>query len=257
MPRYDRDSIQLNKKRDIPILQTALRAGFITSKQLFTIMNLHREEPCQRAFSNRIMRLCQSNLIEIVPAARIGEGRAFQIAELGKDVLLSIGEHYTTHSHTENAQTSFVHWLEINDLYIKLKKSKSLLDWIWGTQIKSQNDLSNSKYAKHYDAIISADGEFGRVRFAFEHERHLKTKARYAAINEAVQKERLVNLVLYTCLNANCRTLLSERFDAGQDVLVCIVIYEDFLNRLWDAPVHVAGINLLLPLKKILPTVAL
>ena len=257
MPRYARDSITLNKQRDIPILQTVLRSGFITTNQLFTMINLHRAENSRMAFCHRLARLRKTKLIEIAPAPRIGESEAYQITEFGKEFLLMTGERYTTRSHTENAQSSFIHWLEINDLYIKLRESNSLLNWIWGTQIQSQNDLSSSKYAKDYDAIISVVGDFGRVRFAFEHERNLKTMPRYAAINEAIQKERLVNLVLYTCGNADHRTWLSERFDASQEVIVCVAIYEELLNHLWDAHVHIAGTPLCLPLKELLPTVAL
>ncbi len=55
---------------------------------------------------------------------------------------------------SELQQTRRYHALGLNEIHLALRKSKEFLDWVPGTQVQAENDLTRLGYAKDYDAVV-------------------------------------------------------------------------------------------------------
>lgn len=238
--RFEKGSLQINDARDVPLLQHVLRAGYITSNQLFEFMCVEQRENRRQAFDNRLRRLIRHRLIERIREPVRGRSQICRITPDGASVLIDYGELFAGSCGIDNNRGSCVHWLDLNDLHLALMKARVLTRWIPATEICSQNDLTEFRYAKDYDAVGVLDCEGRSLRFGIEYERIPKTEARYRAIANALEYEQLVDAVLY--LVSNYHMLCKVRDLVNPDAVpVCIAMFPDFVKTLLRTPVTVAG----------------
>jgi hypothetical protein len=238
--RFEKGSMQVSDARDVPLLQQVLRAGFITSNQLFEFMRLQYAENGREAFNHRLRRLMHHGLIERKQGFARGRPQVCRISPEGASLLIDYGELFSGRSGVDGARASCTHWLDLNDLHLALLRAHVLTRWIPATEICSQNDLTQFKYAKDYDAVAVLDRDDHTLRFAIEYERMPKTHARYEAIANILEYEQLVDAVLYLVPNYHLLCKIRD-YVAPRGLKVCVALFGEFTKALLMTPVIVAG----------------
>ena len=155
--RYEKGTIQISPARDIPLLQQVLRSGFATSDQLYEFMQLNQSERSRQAFDHRLRRLLAHGLIEKHQGAARGRPQVFVISKEGASLLIDVGELFAGRIGMETGERSCAHWLDLNDLHLALAKNRLLMRWTPASEICSQNDLTQFRYAKDYDAVVAVE----------------------------------------------------------------------------------------------------
>src|SRR5438552_2786461 len=184
--RYEKGSIEISRTRDVPLMQQVLRSGFVTGAQLFEFMKCENCEYSRQAFYHRLRRLVGRGLV------KKGDGLTqpvYWISELGASFLVGLGEPYAGRSGTEMAKRNFLHWLELNDVHLALRRSGALLQWVPASEICSQNDLTRFGFGKDYDAVVKVGCRGAEIEFALEHERTPKREAQYEEIGRRIEKD--------------------------------------------------------------------
>ena len=240
--RYEKGTIQLNPTRDIPLLQQILRSGFATSDQLYEFMQLNQTERSRQAFDHRVRRLLAHGLIEKRQGAARGRPQVYVISKEGASLLIDIGELFAGRIGMETGERSCSHWLDLNDLHLALAKADLLMRWTPASEICSQNDLTQFKYAKDYDAVVAVDFEGKELRFGLEYERTPKTYNAYRRIAAKLDGETLVDTVLYLVSNYHLLCMVRDCV-APRRVQVCVALFAEFLESFLATPVMIAGTN--------------
>jgi hypothetical protein len=218
-------------------MQQVLRSGFATGAQLFEFMKCQNCEYSREAFYHRLRRLVGRGLV------KKGDGLAqpvYWISEVGASFLVGQGELYAGRSGTEMAKRNFLHWLELNDVHLALRKSGILVRWVPASAICSQNDLTKFGFAKDYDAVVTVNCRGVHVVFAVEHERTAKTEAEYANIGKRIEDDLHVRTVLYLAATDHLMYCLRDRF-APKRKVICVALMQEFQRRLLETPVMLAG----------------
>ena len=238
--RYEKGSISINPARDIPLLQQVLRSGFITGVQLFQFLRLEDLERSERAFYHRLQRLVNHGLIERQKVVIHNRGPVYTVTSNGASLLTDFGEAFAGRKGVETAKDGFLHWLDINELHLALLRMGSLAQWIPASEICSQNDLTNFRYAKDYDAVVSVRWEGSEFQFALEYERTAKTPARYLSICDALDSDMHINIVLYAASNYHLMCFLRDNL-RPRNKTVCIGLMNELRDELLAARVMVGG----------------
>jgi hypothetical protein len=140
----------------------------------------------------------------------------------------------------ETGERSCSHWLDLNDLHLALAKAHMLLRWTPASEICSQNDLTQFKYAKDYDAVVAVESEGREMRFGLEYERTPKTYNAYRRIASKLDGETLVDTVLYLVSNYHLLCMIRDCI-ASRRVQVCVALFAEFLESFLATPVMIAG----------------
>ena len=235
--RYEKGSIEISRTRDVPLMQQVLRSGFATGAQLFEFMKCENCEYSREAFYHRLRRLVERGLVKKCNGLT---QPVYWISELGTSFLVGQGELYAGRSGTEMAKRNFLHWLELNDVHLALRKSGILVKWVPASEICSQNDLTKFGFAKDYDAVVTANCSGAHVTFALEHERTAKTEAEYANIGKRIEGDLHVQTVLYLAATDHLMYCLRDRFTPRRKV-ICVALMQEFQRQLLETPVMLAG----------------
>ena len=78
------------------------------------------------------------------------------------------------------------HALELNDIHLALKQSRTLVRWTPESDIRSRNEFTGIGYMKDYDAVITVRIDEQEYCFALEYERTQKANVRYLAIQKRI-----------------------------------------------------------------------
>lgn len=232
--------MHVSDTRDIPLLQQVLRAGFITSSQLFEFMTLQYAENRREAFDHRLRRLMNHGLVERFREFARGRPQVCRISAEGASLLVDYGELFSGRTGVDGARESCAHWLDLNDLHLSLLRAHTLTRWIPATEICSQNDLTQFRYAKDYDAVAVVDRGGVGLRFAIEYERVPKTQARYEAISRVLEYEQLIDAVLYVVPNFHLLCKIRD-YIVPRGTQVCVALYGEFTRMLLATPVTIVG----------------
>jgi len=237
--RFEKGTIQINQTQDIPLLEHVLRAGFITSEQLFQFLELAGTEPSRIAFTHRLARLVDHGLIEKYPGVTEAHQRVYCITREGEELLIHSGELFACQQTVEISGRSSIHCLELNELHLAVRKSGSLVHWIPASEIRSQN-LTRNRYALDYDAVVVIRLDGLEFRFALEYEWAPRPKVRYAEIAKALESEGLVEVIVYAAANDHLVQLLAESL-AVPNKTICVGLMQELRDQLLAAQVMVAG----------------
>ena len=104
------------------------------------------------------------------------------------------------------------HALELNAIHLDLLRSGQLVLWQTEVEIRSENELAISSYAKHYDAIMTLQMDGRSVRVALEYERTAKAQSEYVRIRELFEVENRIDRFLYLAANSHIHSLLKKCF---------------------------------------------
>jgi len=109
-------------------------------------------------------------------------------------------------------EVSCFHSLELNDIHLALARRNLVEEWTSEVEIRSMNELTNTGYAKDYDAIVTLRDRSARSRFALEYERSPKSLREYAKIRQAIETEDQVDVFLYLVPNHHLLSFVRERW---------------------------------------------
>jgi hypothetical protein len=151
-----------------------------------------------------------------------------------------MGELFAGRNGVDGGKRDCTHWLDLNHVHLALLKTGALTRWIPASEICSQNDLTQFTYAKDYDAVVVVECQGMDVRFAIEYERMPKTHNRYDRIVEALEREQLLDMVLYLVSNYHLLCVIRDRI-VPRGVQICVATFVDFMKTLLATPVMIAG----------------
>jgi hypothetical protein len=197
---YPAGYIQLNNKRDVPVLREVLHAGFVTHAQLFELMRLAGLESCREAFNWRVKRLVNHELL-----------LRHELPAFGRNFVYSLGPNGVMHLTIQGEScagmvTGFVprrdasrvaHSVDVTAIRLHFQRAGLLKEWLSEVDIRSRNDLTGYGYSKDYDSVMTLDVCDQQVKVALEYERHPKAMQRYNEIRAIIESERRVNRFLY------------------------------------------------------------
>jgi hypothetical protein len=213
--RYAKGSLVLSTERDVPLLRQVRNSKFVSHTQLFEYMKLGGYDHSRNSYNWRLKRLVDSGTVSILPKV-FGAGSAvYQITKLGIAVLEHQGEFTTTlHSRTDHLphQSQAFHALQLNAVQLALARKNLLAGWQSEIEVASYNSISETPFAKDYDAIVDVWLGDTTVRFALEYERTLKNQKDYRAICAALEAEMQVQWVLYLTPNTEMMIRLMHAF---------------------------------------------
>jgi len=104
------------------------------------------------------------------------------------------------------------HALELNDIHLALKQSRTLVRWTPESDIRSCNEFTGIGYVKDYDAVVSVRVGGQECQFALEYERTPKSRFRYTMIRSRIEAETSVPHFLYLAPNYDLLLFLVRRF---------------------------------------------
>ncbi len=124
--------------------------------------------------------------------------------------------------------------MRLNEIHLALKRSQQLVRWMAESEIHSRNELTEDRYCKDYDAVVTVRNEIGERTFALEYERSPKARKEYLNTGEA---ERVVDRFLYLVPNYDLLSFLVGCFAAVRRPIY-FGLARDFLDRRFDVPLR-------------------
>ncbi len=101
-----------------------------------------------------------------------------------------MGELFAGRIGMETGERSCTHWLDLSDLHLAPARAHLLTRWTPASEICPQNDLTEFRYAKDYDAVVAVESEGREMRFGLEYERTPKRPARTAGSQRNWRRRR-------------------------------------------------------------------
>lgn len=197
---YPAGYIELNNKRDLPLLKEVLHAGFVTHAQLFELMQFAGVESCREAFNWRVKRLVTHELLLRHEVPGFARNFVYSVGPCGAMHLTSQGESCAdmVSGFVPRRDASRVaHSVDVTAIRLHLVRSGLLKEWLSEVDIRSRNDLTGYGYSKNYDSIMTLAVCGHEVKVALEYERQPKAMRRYDEIRTVIERERRVNRFLY------------------------------------------------------------
>ena len=175
--RYWKGSIAISPTQDYPLLQQVLRSTFVTHQQLYAFLKLDYRTTSRNAFNNRVLRLVKHDYLIRDEIPHKTEGYIYSISDKGGAELIGLGEYYTGPTRRPKdgqIPRAIYHAIELNEIHLALKRSQQLVRWMAEAEIHSRNELTEDRYCKDYDAVVTVKNDIGERRFALEYERSRK-----------------------------------------------------------------------------------
>jgi hypothetical protein len=235
--RYEKGTIHLNERKDIPLLQQVFQSAYATQQQLFEFMRLRGCERSHGALRMRLTRLVQHDLIRRHSVQHLSNS-LYSISPTGRDILIYRGIPYAGRGcGLDRPLATAQHALDLNELHLAFLRSGGLREWVPETEICSRNILTTWGHAKDYDAVITlARDKEEPITFALEYERSQKKDAEYQSVAIALNREAYVDFILYVTTTSHLFAKLSAALrHCRQSIALCLV--PDLHARLFDAAV--------------------
>ena len=252
--RYWKGSIALSPTQDHPLLQQVLRSNFVTHRQLYDLLRLDYHATSRNAFNNRVRRLVKHQYLVRDEIALRRDGYVYSISDIGASELIGLGEYYTGPTRRPKdgqLPRGVYHALELNQIHLALKRSHQLVRWMYDTEIHSRNELTDNRYAKDYDAVVTVRNDGGERTFALEYERTPKARKEYLDISANIAAERAVDRFLYLVPNYDLISFLVGCFAALRRPIY-FGLARDFLDKLFDMPLRGARPGAMTTLRNVL-----
>ena len=238
--RYWKGSIAISPTQDYPLLQQVLRSTFVTHQQLYAFLKLDYRTTSRNAFNNRVLRLAKHDYLIRDEIPHKTEGYVYSLSERGAAELIGLGEYCTGPTHRPRDgqfPRAIYHAIELNEIHLALKRSQQLVRWMAESEIHSRNELTEDRYCKDYDAVVTVRNEIGERTFALEYERSPKARKEYLNIGADIESERAVDRFLYLVPNYDLLSFLVGCFAAVRRPIY-FGLARDFLDRLFDVPLR-------------------
>ena len=236
--RYRKGMIALSEIRDYPLLRRVLHSSFVTPAQLYEFMKLDYCTSSRNAFDNRLRRLLAHDLLGRHEIPTMNGGVVYSISRAGASELVGRGEYYSGSTDIGKESNGHVqHALELNDIHLALKQTRTLIRWTPESDIRSRNEFTGIGYVKDYDAVIAVRIDEHEHRFALEYERTQKSNGRYQEIQKRIQAETELRYFLYLVSSYDLLLFLVKKFEACRRP-VYFGLRQDFLTEGLRLPVQ-------------------
>jgi hypothetical protein len=213
--RYFKGAIALSRNQDSPMLRQVMYSKYVTQTQLWHFMRHSGYEVSRRSFCWRVNRLVDHGFITRHLLPMVHRDPIFAIASLGIEYIVeNFGTLYCGPEAGPEVRadgSGVAHALGVNAVHLDLLHSHALVSWENEIEIRWRNELSNSKYVKDYDAVITLSLGSRELQFALEYERTPKTRAEYNGIVSALEQERNIDRVLYLACTPHIHSILKQR----------------------------------------------
>ena len=245
---YQKGSITLNPLKDIPLLLQVLHARFITHDQLFEFMVIDCVELKRKSFNWRAHRLVEGGLLAKNCVRPVTPSPVYSLTEVGA---LMLSEHSpvldSPKGGAEMSSAHVLHSIGLTGLHLNLARQGVLQNWESEVTIRARNELTNSGYAKDYDAVVTVDVCGRPMRFALEYERTPKKARDYVRIRTLLEEETGVQRFLYIVPEAKLADFILECF-AGTTAAVLVGLVADFNRPFAEITVRDAGSGSVIPI---------
>ena len=236
--RYSKGSLQPSPE-NLFLLQQILHCGVVSRPQLYQFRCLSSEsKPInKKVYGNRLRLLEQHHLVRRFTGAPGRSEDLFVITLHGVNFLLENGEYYSGRGvHLAilgQEKEEWRHWIKLNEIWLAFLRLPfpMFLGWEPESVIRSRADSKDQAYAKEYDAVVTLLVEDQILRMAIEYEQTQKSEARYREIGKDLEKETLVDAILYVVPGNHLKVLLSSVFQEARQS-----IYIGFLQELEKEP---------------------
>jgi hypothetical protein len=213
--RHAKGTIALSQEQDLPMLRQILNSQFITHTQLWRFMRHACIELSRASFCWRVRRLWAHGFVARHSLPMVDSDFVYSIAGPGVTFLETAGALYNGPRNGPKVTgdgASVAHALGLNAIHLDLLRSGQLVLWQTEVEIRSENELAISNYAKHYDAIGTLQLDGHSARFALEYERTPKLQSEYLRIRELFEVEQRIDRFLYLAANSHIHSLLKKCF---------------------------------------------
>jgi hypothetical protein len=211
-----RIGVQLSVERDLPLLLAVRNSTFVSHDQLLQFMTEAGLEHHRRCFNWRVRRFIKGAHVRKTDPIAPYKGAVYAITRFGLGVLESYGEGLVSVSSGSRNLPSILqasHFLELNEIYLALKRTKRLKRWKSERELISLNYVIGTPLAKDYDAIAEIEINGDSLRVAIEYERTLKSAERYREIQRIIRDEGHVDMLLYVAPSFDLVFSLAREFD--------------------------------------------
>ena len=235
--RHAKGTIALSPEQDVPMLRQVLNSQFISHTQLWRFMRHACIELSRPSFCWRVRRLWAHGFLARHVLPMVGDDFVYSIAGPGVTCLESAGVLYNGPRRGPKFTpdgAGVAHALGLNAIHLDLLRSGRLVLWQTEVEIRSENELAISGYAKHYDAVVTLQLDGRSVRVALEYERTPKAQSEYTRIRELFEAESRVDRFLYVAANPHILSLLKKCF-WGTTRTVSITSAQDLSAQRFDA----------------------
>ena len=247
---YPAGYIQLNNKRDVPLLKEVLHAGFVTHVQLFELMQFAGIESCREAFNWRVKRFAAHQLLLRHDVPGFGRNFVYSLGPNGAMHLTSLGLScvgMVTGFVPQRDASRVAHSVDVTSIRLHLLRAGLLKEWRSEVDIRARNDLTSYRYSKDYDGIMTLAVRGHEVKVALEYERHPKAMKRYHEIRATIENERRVDRFLYLFPEDKLLWFVHELFRKTTQKMYFGLVYElerDLLEtRVVDAQMRFATLE--------------
>jgi hypothetical protein len=242
--RYPKGSIQLRESRDIPLLRQVLYSEFVTHAQLWEFMQLKHYERNRNSFNWRMRRLVDRRLVLRQNTTTVGGNVIYSAAKAAAVLLQGMGEYclFGSDRAAASADQQVGHAIELNEVHLSLLRAGLLIRWIYSTEIRSQNELTDFGFAKDYDAVVTISSEGRECRWALEYERTPKAAKYYRVIARAIQDEDQLQHIVYLVSNYDLLRYVSGFFVPARS-RVFFGLARDWHSQLLAMPVYDGSMN--------------
>jgi len=212
--RYRKGMIALSETRDYPLLRRVLHSCFVTHAQLYEFMKLDYCASSRNAFDNRLRRLLAHDLLVRHEIPTMNRGVVYSITRAGASELVGRGEYYSGSTNVGKQFNGHVqHALELNDIHLALKQSRTFVRWTPESDVRSRNEFTEIGYVKDYDAVVTVRLGEHECCSALEYERTQKANGRYQEIQKRIRAETELRHFLYLVSNYDLLLFLVKKFE--------------------------------------------
>jgi len=245
---FQKGSITLNPRKDIPLLLQVLHSRFITHDQLREFMLLDDHERERPRFNWRVRRLVRGGLLNRDCARPITPSPVYSITPVAA---LILAEHCAVLDNGKQKDTSSAndlrHSIGLNDLHLALAGQRVLEDWQSELAIRAKNELTPFGYVKDYDAIVTVRIGDRSVRFALEYERTPKKSRDYLQIRNLLEQENQIYRFLYIVPEPDLGSFILECF-SGTTVVLFVGLADEFTRSFKEMNVTEAASGITRPI---------
>ena len=209
--RYYKGHIALSEACDVPVLFHVRNARALCFDQFCDLLSHEILAVIVRSLRWRVARLEKVGLVARFKERRILGSPVFGITQQGLKFLESRGHCLVSlPSATEQIlhPSQVAHALELVNIRLAFAKAGVLHSWKSDLEIASRTWLEQ-RSSKDFDAVAGIEVD-GRIRtIGIEYERSPKSVTRYAAIREALDKDKTTDSVLYLTASDDILYLLA------------------------------------------------
>jgi hypothetical protein len=230
-------SIAISSEADVPLLQTAHRAGHLTVHQLYNSLYPAKEKRLWDTLNWRIGRLVNHKFLDRTFVAGLNSA-VLSLGENG-ELYLQGREQFLVEragrTRGANKRHQIWHDVELFEIQLALRRAGVVVLWESESEVKAVNDFTTDRYAKDYDAVVTFRSAKRCGKVAIEYERTPKWSKAYERICADLEQEKRLDTCLYLAPNRELHAFLLHAL-RGARRRVMVALAHEFVQFPHRAP---------------------